>query len=156
MRVVYHWIGLEKDINLLFFLSWVACAQTAIFYAKPCSKNAGETSIVLWITACEQRIHTSRNPNQNWAAFWRIFSSNKSALANRKTGFNANRDPNKEVGLIFAWSGSELWSLFNYSGVKLKNPKPISVDVVFKAYPMVRDHSHVDPIWPDGTFQKLF
>jgi hypothetical protein len=38
-----------------------------------------------------------------------LFSSNKSAPANRKTGFNANREPNKqEVGFIFAWSGSEL------------------------------------------------
>jgi hypothetical protein len=40
-----------------------------------------------WITTCEQRIPTSRNPNQNRAALWRIFSSNKSAPANRKTGF---------------------------------------------------------------------
>jgi hypothetical protein len=49
------------------------------------------------------------NPNQNRAALWRIFSSNKSAPANRKTGFYANREPNKqEIGLIFAWSGSEL------------------------------------------------
>jgi hypothetical protein len=31
------------------FGSLFACAQTAIFSAKPCSKNAGETSIVLWI-----------------------------------------------------------------------------------------------------------
>ncbi len=52
---------------------------------------------------CELRIPTSRNPNQNRAALWRIFSSNKSAPANRKTGFYANRDPNKqEVGFVFA------------------------------------------------------
>jgi hypothetical protein len=45
----------------------------------------------------------SRNTDQNRAAFWWIFSSNKSAAANRKTGFYANRDPNKqEVGFIFA------------------------------------------------------
>ncbi len=79
----YHWIGLEKDINryrFLFFIfdlgylirvqsseplhakmnptsylfgSRFACAQTAIFSAELWSKNAGETSIVLWITACE-------------------------------------------------------------------------------------------------------
>jgi hypothetical protein len=74
----YHWIGLEKDINryrfLIFDLEYLirvqsseplhakmnptsslfglrfACAQTAIFSAEPCSKNAGEKSIVLWIT----------------------------------------------------------------------------------------------------------
>ncbi len=81
---------------------------------------------------------TSRNPNQNRAALWRIFSSNKSTPANWKTGFYANHDPNnQEVGFIFAWGGSELWSLFKYSRVKLKNQKPIAVDVLFKAYPMV-------------------
>jgi hypothetical protein len=48
-------------------------------------------------------VTTSRNPNQNRAALWRIFSSNKSAAAIRKTGLYANHDPNKkEVGLIFA------------------------------------------------------
>jgi hypothetical protein len=50
----------------------------------------------LWIVSEE------RNPNQNRAALWRIFSSNKSAPANRKTGFYANHDPNKqEIGFIF-------------------------------------------------------
>jgi hypothetical protein len=33
------------------FGSWFGCAQSVIFSAEPCSKNAGETSIVLWITA---------------------------------------------------------------------------------------------------------
>jgi hypothetical protein len=58
--------------------------------------------MVLWITAREKRIPTSRNLNQYRAALWRIFSSNRSAPANRKTGFYANRDPNKqEVVFIF-------------------------------------------------------
>ncbi len=44
---------------------------------------------------------TSRNPNQNSATHWRIFSSNKSPPANRKKGFYTNRNPNKhEVGFI--------------------------------------------------------
>jgi hypothetical protein len=38
------------------FGSRFACAQTAIFSAEPCSKYAGETSIVLQITAHEQKI----------------------------------------------------------------------------------------------------
>jgi hypothetical protein len=76
------------------FGSQFACAQTAIFFAKPYSKNAGETSIVLWFAR---------------GAFWRIFSSNESAPANSKTGFYADRDPSKQdVGVIFALSGSEL------------------------------------------------
>ncbi len=49
-----------------------------------------------------------------------------------------NCDPNKhEVGFIFAWSGSQLWTLIKYSRSKIKNKKPIAVDVLFKAYPIV-------------------
>jgi hypothetical protein len=44
------------------------CVQTEMFSAKPFSKNAGETSIVLLITAREQRVPTSCDPNQNRAA----------------------------------------------------------------------------------------
>jgi hypothetical protein len=33
------------------FGSRFACAQAAIFFVKPYSINAGETSIVLWIAA---------------------------------------------------------------------------------------------------------
>jgi hypothetical protein len=35
------------------------------------------------------------------------------------------------------WGGSELWSLFKYSRSKFKNQKPIAIDVLFQAYPMV-------------------
>jgi hypothetical protein len=46
---------------------------------------------------------TFRNANQYRAALWRIFSSYKCVPANKKTGFYANRDPDKqEVGFIFA------------------------------------------------------
>jgi hypothetical protein len=40
---------------------------------------------------------------------------------------HTNHDPNKqEVGFIFVWSDSELWSLFKYSKLKLKNqPKKL-------------------------------
>jgi hypothetical protein len=68
--------------------SGFACAQTVTFSAEPCTKNWGETP---------------RNPNQNSAALLLIFSTNKSEPANRKTGFYANRDPNKqEVEFLFA------------------------------------------------------
>jgi hypothetical protein len=37
---------------------------------------------------------------------------------------HANRDPNnQEVGLSFAWSGSELWTLIKYSRSKIKKIK---------------------------------
>jgi hypothetical protein len=75
---------------------------TAIFSAKPVSKNAGKSTIGLWIAACEYRTPTFRNPNQNSATFWRIFSSNKLASAKRKKRFYTNSNPNKqEVGFSF-------------------------------------------------------
>ena len=62
-----------------------------------------------------------------------LFSSSNSAPANRKTGFYANREPNKqEVGFIFAWSGSELWSLVKYSRSKIKKLKTYSGWCPFK------------------------
>jgi hypothetical protein len=76
------------------FGSRFACAQPAIFFAKPYSINAGETLNVLWIAARRYKIPSFRNPNQNRGDLWRIFSSNVSAPANRKTGFYANREPN--------------------------------------------------------------
>ncbi len=125
---------------------------TAIFSTELCSENAGETSIVLWITAREKRIPTSHNPNQNRAALWQILSSNECEPANMKTGFHANRDLNKqEAGFIFAVSSTELSNIFKYSRVKLKNQKPIAVDVLSRP---IRWYSHADPIWSDGTFKS--
>jgi hypothetical protein len=79
---------LHAKMNPTFCLfgSRFACAPNTIFSAEPCSKSAGETSVVLWVTAREERNPTSRNLNQNRAALWRIFSSNKSLPAKRKTG----------------------------------------------------------------------
>ncbi len=48
---------------------------------------------------------------------------------------HANHDPNKqEVEFIFAWSGSELWTPIKYSRSKIKNKKPIAVDVLYDSY----------------------
>jgi hypothetical protein len=78
-----------------------------------------------------------------------IFSSNKSASANRKKGFYTNHVPkNQEDGGIFEFSGSELWTLFKYSRSKLKN----QTIAVFKATQW--HESHADLIWPEGTFKK--
>ncbi len=80
------WIPSRKNKSNLLPVRITIC-MCSNFSAKPCSKNARKVSIVLWITAREWRIPTSRNPNQNRAALWLIFSSNRSAPANRKTGF---------------------------------------------------------------------
>ncbi len=54
----------------------------------------------------------SRNTDQNRAAFLQISSSNKSAAANRKAGFYANHDLNKqEVGFVFALSVKKIKNL---------------------------------------------
>ncbi len=93
-----------------------------------------------WSLDCGLWVQNSNipHPNQNSATFWRIFSSNKHVPANRKKGFYTNHNPNKqEVGFNFVWSGSELWSLFKYSKVKVKNQKHKAVDVLFQAFPMV-------------------
>jgi hypothetical protein len=47
---------------------------------------------------------TTPNPNQNNAALWRIFSSNKSVPANRKKGFYTSRLPkNEDIGGILVF-----------------------------------------------------
>jgi hypothetical protein len=42
------------------FGSWYVSAQDAIFFAKPYSINAGETSIVLWIAGKKFHHSTTR------------------------------------------------------------------------------------------------
>jgi hypothetical protein len=50
-----------------------------------------------------KKFHHSAIQTKKEGELWRIFSSNESEPANRKTEFYANREPNKqEVGLIFA------------------------------------------------------
>jgi hypothetical protein len=79
----------------------------------------------LWLVSKEfQHPAIQTKIEQQYGGF---FISKKSAPANRKTGFYANRDSNKqEVGFTFAWSGSELWSLFKHLEVKLKKSKTFS------------------------------
>ncbi len=152
----YHWIGLEKDINHYIFEKtskfWATsckkasnppdCSVRGLHVLKPqsflpnraCSKNAGEISIVLWISARKWRIPSFRNRNQNRATLWRIFSSNESAPANRgrqdslQTVIQTRRRLDSflhEAALNF-----ELLS-------NTQNLKHIAVDVILKGYPKV-------------------
>jgi hypothetical protein len=113
MRVVpLDWTGLEKV--------WM-CSKCDLFIWTVLQKCGRDINCSLDYGSW-QRILTSHNPNQNRATLLADFFMKRSVLANRKTGFYTICDPNKqEVGFIFAWRGSELWSLFNYSRVKLKN-----------------------------------
>jgi hypothetical protein len=62
-----------------------------------------ETSIVLWITACELRIPTSQNPNQNTADFGGFFHKIKVSQPKGRQDSMQTVIPNKqEVGFILA------------------------------------------------------
>jgi hypothetical protein len=54
----------------------------------------GQLFFGLWLLSKE--FQHPPHSNQNRAALWWIYSSHKSAPANRKTGFFANRDPGSE------------------------------------------------------------
>ncbi len=117
---------------LPFFGRRVVCAHTAIFSAKPVPKNAGTIHFVFrgWFGA--------DNGLRNEHYFGRFFSSNKSEPTKRKKGFYTSRLPkNEEIRWIFVWSSKELWTLFKIQDQNLKNQKPMAVDVLFRAYPMV-------------------
>jgi hypothetical protein len=92
------------------FGSRFACAQTVIFSGEPCSKYAGETSIVLWITACEKRIPTSCNPKQNRAA---------NAPVNRKAGFYADRDVIEQAGGWIHFCMKQLRTLKSFQNIQV-------------------------------------
>ncbi len=65
--------------------------------------------------------------------FWSTVQWKRSRFEHMQTVIRTSR----RIRGLFAWSGSELGSFFKYSALKLKNQKPIAVDVLFKAYPMV-------------------
>jgi len=92
---------LNTKMPLILLLVWITvcmCTNCDLFHWL-CSKNEGETTFVLWITACEWRIPTSGNLNCNSAVLWRIFSSNESAPANKKKGFYTNGGPSNGTTL---------------------------------------------------------
>ncbi len=91
-------------------------------------------SILVWISGCWNSLLTSCNPKNNWCLS-RIFRA--WGLAEKIVVWAHAK---QEVGFIFAWSGSEVWTPIKYSRSKLKIKIPIAVDVLFKAYPMV-------PLW---------
>jgi hypothetical protein len=78
------------------------CSNRDLF-RQPGSKNAGGTSMIFGLRLVSKQFQHPAIQIKTEQHILRIFSSNKSAPANGKTGFYANRDPNKqEVGFIFA------------------------------------------------------
>jgi hypothetical protein len=57
---------------------------------------------------------TSPNPNQNSTAQWHFFSSNNSAPANKKKGFYADHNPNKQLRLdLFFYEAAQNLEVFS-------------------------------------------
>ncbi len=76
-------------------------------------------SILIWIAGCWNSLISNCNPKNNWCLS-RIFGAR---FGRKDCGLSTCKlYPNKqEVGFIFAWSGSELWTLIKYS--RSKNQK---------------------------------
>jgi hypothetical protein len=89
-------------ILLLVWFTVCMCSNSDLFRRTVLRKCERDINCSL-DCGSQVKITSFRNPNQNRAALWRIFSLNDSVPANRKTGFYGDRDPNKqEVGFIFA------------------------------------------------------
>ncbi len=115
--------SLKNESNLLLVRITVCLGTNLNLFRRIVIQKCQKVNTVLW-----SEYSNIPQSNQNRAALWRIFSTYKSEQVNRKEGIYPNRDPNKhEVCFFFVWSGSEL---FKYSKLKLKNQKPIAVDVL--------------------------
>ncbi len=148
-----HWIGLEKDINryrfFIFYFALEYLKKTSKFWAVSFKNESN-----LLLVRITHDLHKILSIDVSPAFLEHISAEKKIAVWAR-----ANRDPNKqEIGFIFAWSSSELWTLIKYSRVKIKNKKPLAVDVLFKAYPMVplSRRTNLAPSEPLNTICKKF
>jgi hypothetical protein len=106
-----------------------ACSVHGLHVLKPRSflpnrapKMLERYQLFFGLQLISKEFHLSAIQTKIELHFGGFFSSNEIAPANRKTGFYADRDPNKQdVVFLFAWSGSELWTLIKYSRSKIKN-----------------------------------
>jgi hypothetical protein len=70
-----------------------------IFFTEPCSKIGERHQLFFGLRLVSKEFQHPAIQTKKEQHFWQIFSSNKSAPANEKTGFYANSDLNKqEVG----------------------------------------------------------
>ncbi len=105
---------------------------------KPLSQFCRQQSILVWIAVCwfsSNILLSSRNPKSNcWLS--RIFEDRFGGKRLQFVTIQLLILTRRRIRCIFVWSGSDLWSLFKNSKSKLKNQKPIAVDVLFKAFPL--------------------
>jgi len=86
---------LNAKIPPIFLLLWqilVVCAQTAIFFNEPVSKQCRIYN--LYVEG--DLVPPKRARNTGCTGLWRIFSSNKRVPANRKKGFHTIRLPKND------------------------------------------------------------
>ncbi len=121
----------KNDSNLLLVRITVCIeSRLPIGWKNPPKRS----SSLVWIADLWNSLLTSRNQKNNWYLS-RIFGAR---FGEKDRGLSTCKPWTEQAGGgLFAWSGSELWSCFKYSELKLKNLKHIAVDVLFKTYPMV-------------------
>jgi hypothetical protein len=102
-KILSHLIQKSSQSSYIFVRRFL-WAQTVTFFAKPGSKNAGESTIVLWKTARS--------------------SLNESVPANRKKGFFTNHVPKKQEDEGIFYEAAQNFEVFSYvRDQNLKNKK---------------------------------
>ncbi len=100
-------------------------------------------SILVWIAGYWNSLLTSRNPKifNSLPNFWSTVQRKWSRFEHMQTVIQTSRR-------VDSFCMKRLRTLNSYQifKIKNKNKKPI-------AYPIVRYHTHADPIWPDGTLK---
>jgi hypothetical protein len=102
----------KMNPNSCLFGSQFAWAQTTIFPPKlqKCGIVNCSLDYCSWVE--HWGVPTSRNPNQNSTALWRIFSSNKSVPANSMQWFYTNRIRTSRKLDSFLYEGAQNFEVF--------------------------------------------
>jgi hypothetical protein len=118
LLVIIPLLNILKDFKVLsrFMQNWIqssclfgsrfACAQAAIFFAKPYSINAGEALIVLWVAAWIQHSAIQTKIERHFGGFFHQITVRQPI--GRQDSMQPVIPNKQEVGFNFAWSGSEL------------------------------------------------
>jgi hypothetical protein len=137
-----------KDFKLLssFMLKWIqppVCSDHSLHrilssywlaHLYLMKKSEKCCSILVWITGCWNSLLTSRNPKNN-LCISHIFGAR---FGGKDHGLSACKPWSKQEGGWINFCMNQLRTLKFYQIFKIKNKKkPIEVDVLFKAYPMI-------------------
>ncbi len=92
-------------------------------------------SILVWTAGCWNSLLQSRNPKNNWC-FSRIFGA---LFGGKDRGLSTCKPWFKQAGswIHFCMKRLRILNSYQIFKIKIKIKKPIAIDVLFKAYPMV-------------------